>query len=175
MNASLLSLSIRLLAWLSLLTLALSAGVLQDGEPGPYSSRLDGSLQDRMLDMATDSKGNVYIIGSFSSDEMAVETYRDDNATTTGAVVIKERNILRTAGGEDVFVAKYDASGKLLWVQSAGGTGNDYGTGVAVDDKGNVFITGSYSGTAVIGGTTLDTSLRTANAGEGKVTAVNLT
>jgi hypothetical protein len=160
-------------ATLSLAAFAPAASVFKDGDPPAYSSRLDGPLQERMLDMTTDSFGNVYIVGSFNSDSMAVNVFRDDPLTT--GVYALQTKVLRTAGADDIFVAKYNANGALLWVQSAGGTGSDYGTGVAVDGKGNVYITGSYSGTALIGGTTLDTSLRTADVGAGKVTPVNLT
>ena len=122
--------------------LALHAAVLSGSpEPGAFSSRLDGPLQERMLDMTTDQAGNVYVVGSFTSGAnggtgMVVETFADDPATTDGTVRVKQTRTLLSVGAEDLFVAKYDPLGNLLWVRSAGGTGNDYATGVASDANG---------------------------------------
>ena len=49
-------------------------------------------------------------------------------------------------GEYDIFVAKYDRDGKLAWIQTAGGKGYDYGHGIAVDDKGDVIVTGAAVG-----------------------------
>ncbi|GAB4278282.1 MAG: hypothetical protein Fur0025_04730 [Oscillatoriaceae cyanobacterium] len=42
-------------------------------------------------------------------------------------------------------------SGDLLWANSMGGTGNDYGRRIAVDSSGNTYITGWFSGNVVVG------------------------
>ena len=44
-----------------------------------------------------------------------------------------------TAGLYDGLVAKYNSSGVLQWQRRIGGTGNDYGKGIAVDSSGNVY------------------------------------
>ena len=43
----------------------------------------------------------------------------------------------------DVFLLKYGPSGEFQWSRTWGGLGNDYGTGVAVDSVGNVYVVGS--------------------------------
>ncbi len=48
-------------------------------------------------------------------------------------------------GGQDAFLAKYDASGNLLWTQQLGTGTSDYGRSVAVDAAGNAWISG-YTG-----------------------------
>ncbi|MFM9997254.1 MAG: SBBP repeat-containing protein [Phycisphaerales bacterium] len=48
-------------------------------------------------------------------------------------------------GGYDYFVAKYDASGALLWSRQGGTASDENGYGVAVDGAGNVYV-GGYSG-----------------------------
>jgi len=78
--------------------------------------------------IATDSTGNVYVIGRY-----------------IGSVTIETRQ-LSGQGFTDVFVAKYDTSGTFQWAESIAGTGNNIGYGIATDSNGNVFVTGKYSG-----------------------------
>jgi hypothetical protein len=56
----------------------------------------------------------------------------------------------------DVFVAKYDRDGTLLWATSAGGAAGDGGHDIAIDHPGDIHVTGVFSDTATFG------------AGEGK-------
>jgi len=53
---------------------------------------------------------------------------------------------VKSGGDYDLFVAKYDPRGKLVWIHSGGGAGYDYGHGVAADGHGNVFVTGAVVG-----------------------------
>jgi hypothetical protein len=43
----------------------------------------------------------------------------------------------------DAFASKLNASGLYLWLTFLGGTGRDYGTGVAADASGSVFVAGT--------------------------------
>jgi hypothetical protein len=47
----------------------------------------------------------------------------------------------------DLFVAKYDPTGALLWAHSFGSVGTEIGRGLAVDQAGNVVVTGDFQGT----------------------------
>jgi Leucine-rich repeat (LRR) protein len=89
-------------------------------------------------DLAVDAVGNSYVTGPF-----------------VGPATFSPTTSLTSTGSGDVFVAKYDASGILLWVRQAGGTDNDQGRGIALDASGNSYVTGSFSGTATFGSTTL--------------------
>jgi hypothetical protein len=76
-----------------------------------------------------DLAGNCYVTGAFGG-------HVDFGGTT-----------LPNSGdtrGEDVFVAKYDQNGKLLWARQAGGEDDDVGLDIAVDALGNCYITGSF-------------------------------
>ena len=46
------------------------------------------------------------------------------------------------AGGNELFAAKFNASGTLQWSRRIGGTATDYTAGMAVDDDGNVYACG---------------------------------
>src|SRR5205823_6448686 len=60
-----------------------------------------------------------------------------------------------SAGGADIFVAKYRAGGTVEWARRAGGTSDDKGQGIAVDRNGNVFVVGNFNGNVDFSGTTL--------------------
>ena len=85
-----------------------------------------GPKSDRTRCICTDSKGDVFICGEFSG------TAQWDGLTTT------------SAGELDFFVAKLDPAGKVLWVQTGGGSKTDRGYGVACDTAGNCYVTGHY-------------------------------
>ena len=50
------------------------------------------------------------------------------------------------AGHEDAFLAKYDATGSLLWTRQLGTTSYDYSSGVSADGLGNAYISGTTHG-----------------------------
>jgi hypothetical protein len=49
--------------------------------------------------------------------------------------------------GNDVFLAKYDSTGALMWTTIMGGVGPEQGFGIAVDGSGNIYVTGVDSDT----------------------------
>ena len=79
--------------------------------------------------IGVDSFGNSYITGFTSSNNFP--TKNAFNSTY--------------GGSDDVFLAKFDSSGHLLFSTFFGGSGFDYGTGIAVDSLGNSYITGRTS------------------------------
>lgn len=97
-----------------------------------------GSLVDRGYGVATDKQGNSYVTGHYQSTD----------ATFSGTA-------LPHRGDYDIFVASYDREGKLRWVQTAGGKGYDYGHGIAVDESGDVVVTGAAVGEAEFGGASI--------------------
>lgn len=63
-----------------------------------------------------------------------------------------------TSGEADVFTAKYDLDGNLIWVKKAGGAGFDYASSLDVDDNGNVYIAGTYENSISFDNTQLSTT-----------------
>jgi len=55
---------------------------------------------------------------------------------------------LTSAGGEDIFILKLNSAGNLVWVKQMGGTSNDKGSSITLDDNGNIYIVGGFSGLA---------------------------
>jgi Cep192 domain 4/Beta-propeller repeat len=98
-----------------------------------YSTFLGGGNLDRATGIAIDSSGNAYVTGYTDST---------DFPTTSGAFQLVNN------GDSDAFLAKLDASGSSLTYSTyLGGSGIDYGRGVAVDASGDAFITGSTQST----------------------------
>jgi hypothetical protein len=60
-----------------------------------------------------------------------------------------------SAGGEDIFVSCISTSGNFTWTKSYGGPLDEYGNGIYADNSGNVFLTGTYSGNATFGTSSL--------------------
>ena len=59
--------------------------------------------------------------------------------------------VLNSAGTMDVFLVKYDLNGGFQWAESAGGVNEDKGKSIALDDSGNVVITGDINYIAKFG------------------------
>lgn len=96
-----------------------------------WAKSMGGTIADIGSGIAVDATtGNVYVTGYYTT------AANFDTAALT------------SAGGRDIFLAKYDNSGNYIWAKSMGGNTSDLGSGVAVDGTGNVYITGGYTATA---------------------------
>jgi hypothetical protein len=92
-----------------------------------YSTYLGGSAQDEGQAITVDTSGSAYITGVTESNDFPT------------ANPMQAAN----AGGRDVFVAKLSASGSgLVYSTYLGGSGWDQGMGIALDESGNVYVTG---------------------------------
>ncbi|HTI68813.1 MAG TPA: immunoglobulin domain-containing protein [Candidatus Limnocylindria bacterium] len=60
----------------------------------------------------------------------------------------------------DLYLAKYDLAGKLLWIHNYGGTNDDKLASFTTDGAGNLFLAGSFSGVASFGPVTLTSTKR---------------
>ncbi|WP_046245561.1 hypothetical protein [Hymenobacter terrenus] len=123
--------------WVRLvITLLLLVGTrAQAQRPNWQTAMLLGGEKSNIHVQATtaDANGNVYIAGYFD------ETARFGSFSLT------------SAGGSDVFVAKWSA-GRFVWAQGAGGAKEDQARAIAVDGT-SVYITGDFDSPAALFGT----------------------
>ena len=95
-----------------------------------YSSYLGGAVNDAAMGITVDLLGQAYVTGYTDSTDFPVNY--SFNMTPNGC--------------SDVFVTKVSADGKdLLYSTYLGGNNTDIGNGIAVNDSGYAFITGSTS------------------------------
>jgi hypothetical protein len=88
--------------------------------------------------MDFDNSGNISLTGWFN------------NSLTLGTATMTSQ------GMTDLFVAKYDTAGTVLWALSAGGANQEFVNTIADDGNGNIYVTGFFdSPTLSFGATTL--------------------
>ncbi len=109
------------------------AGVIQ------WATYFGGNGSDESYGICLDLTGNIYIGGTTNSNS---------GISTTGA--------FQTAfgGGQDGFIAKFNATGTLSWSTYYGGSDMDYLNGIVCDGSNNLLIVGftnSTSGIATLG------------------------
>ncbi len=92
-----------------------------------FSTYLGSQGDDGLADMATDSSGNIYVIGNTGFGDFPV---------TPGA-------LQASRGG--IFISKLSPTGSTLIYSTYLGEAGDTGRGIAVDAVGNVYITGNTS------------------------------
>ena len=105
-----------------------------------WAKQAGGTSYDYGEGIAVDDNGNSYVTGRFG------------DSATFGTTTFT------SSGDSDIFVAKLDSSGNWLWAKQAGGTDDDDGNGIAVDDNGNSYVTGYFWSSATFGATTLTSS-----------------
>jgi hypothetical protein len=110
----------------------------QKGFGGPAPDGGEGS--DEGMAVAFDSQQNVIVAGYFKND-MSIDGVD-----------------LGHSGETDVFVAKFDPNGNVLWAHGYGDGGDDLALGVAVSSTDDIYVVGTFNGTINFGGPNLDSA-----------------
>jgi hypothetical protein len=103
-------------------TVTMCTGLLDTGRA------FGSSGDDAANGVAVDSQGNAIVTGFFHGTNIDF-----------GGMSLTTKD-----GGSDAFVVKYDTMGKVIWAQRLGDNGDDVGNAVAVDDKDNIYIAGTF-------------------------------
>ena len=99
-----------------------------------WAKGLSGVGNEAGNDIAVDASGNVYTTGHFDSTV-------DFNP---GAGIFN----LTSFGNDDAYISKVDSAGNFVWAKKIGGSSFDTGWRIALDVDGNVYISGTFEGTA---------------------------
>jgi hypothetical protein len=98
-----------------------------------WSQRYGGGVLDAAYGIALGDSGSVLTAGTFD-----------------GTVDFRGGSLV-SAGGGDIFVAKFDSSGNHLWSERFGDWNNQLSSLVAANGSGSVMLTGHYYGTVDFG------------------------
>lgn len=93
-----------------------------------WATSLGGSTVDRAFAIAA-ADGACYATGRY-----------------TGTADFSGVTLSSVGGTGDLYVAKLDASGDVVWATSGGGEGNEIGHSIAADGQGGVVVTGAFTG-----------------------------
>jgi hypothetical protein len=112
-----------------------------------WAKSAGGYFYDDAFSVSTDANGNALVSGYFSGSTLI---FGSDTLTNAGS---------STA---DIFLAKYDANGNVLWAKSAGGIFSENARSVATDASGNILLAGGFQSSSITFGST---TLTNANPG----------
>jgi len=98
-----------------------------------FSDLLGGSNFEQGTGITIDNLGNTYITGSTNSIDFPITSNAVQNSFGGG----------NEFGSGDAFVAKYSPDGTLIYATYIGGSGDDFGTDIAVDITGDIYVTGN--------------------------------
>lgn len=91
-------------------------------------------VKQNITDMVSDKSGNVFIAGSKFNDEN-----QEVNFDFTGG-----SDMIMTGGQDDIFITKLNSDGSYGWTKVIAGEKTEAVTAMAVDDSGNIYLTGYY-------------------------------
>jgi len=106
-----------------------------------WAETAGGSGAESATTITTDSSGNIYVAGDFTTSTISFGTHPVNNTSS---------------GFADVFLVKYDANGTVLHAASGGGAASDHATAISADPWGNIYVAGYfYSPSVTFGGHTV--------------------
>ncbi|MEI6887306.1 MAG: SBBP repeat-containing protein [bacterium] len=123
------------------------AGTIYSASTDAFVSKYasDGSLiwtrtwgginDDFAYSVKTDSSGNLFIVGTFSSPDM-------DFDATAGTDLHSSNS-----DTEDIFITKYLADGSYAWTKTIGSGDRDSANAISIDNTGNIYVAGYFHGT----------------------------
>jgi hypothetical protein len=98
-----------------------------------WTKSVGAAASDVGYGITIDGSGNIYIAGHFES----TVDFNPGPGTFN----------LTSAGIDDIFILKLDASGNFVWANRMGSTSNDVPYSITSDGSGNVYTTGYFIGT----------------------------
>jgi len=130
------------------------------GEP-VWAKRISGSEYDSAWGIAIASDGSIYVTGGSNRDAYVAKFDENGNlvwfrtiggsnydwgsniaAAPDGSIYVVGSTNSFSAENLDVFVAKLDSNGNLLWFKTIGTANDDWGSDIVVAPDGSVYVAG---------------------------------
>jgi uncharacterized delta-60 repeat protein len=98
--------------------------------------------------------------GEYTDEGLGITTLSDNSTVVTGRFRESatfgsgetNQTVLTSAGSDDIFIARYNPDGTLVWAKRAGGSiGHDYGFGITSLSDDSTVVTGIFVGSATFG------------------------
>lgn len=106
-----------------------------------WTQSAGGKYSDIVCCIDVDISDNFYIAGYFKSPSIVFGTDTLINSDTNKVMLIEEGNF----NPADLFIAKYNAAGKVLWSKKAGNSmQDDIAKSIATDATGNLYVSGFF-------------------------------
>lgn len=106
---------------------------------------ISSGANDGIVAFDVDNAGNTYVIGNYG------DVFSSTNTQTLILQNSPLRSITTTNQLQDIFVAKYDAIGAIVWLKSLGSTNNDYPIDIVVRPDGiELYIVGMSNGSLTL-------------------------
>lgn len=100
-----------------------------------WARSISGAFDDVANAIVCDNAGNVFVTGYYTSSTLAIGAFT-----------------LTNLGGTDVFIAKFDANGNVIWAKSFGNNMIEESNGITSDGN-NVYVTGQFQSNTINFGT----------------------
>ncbi|MBW6482001.1 MAG: SBBP repeat-containing protein [Vicingaceae bacterium] len=133
----------KILTKIALFIVVVLPSIFYSQNPNWQWAKIGGSSgKDAGNDIAVDTQGNIYVLGEYRDANFSIGTFT-----------------LVNAGDNDIFLAKYNPSGQVIWVKSINGQASDFAAKLLIDKNNDIYVSGGFlSPTLTIGTTTLTNS-----------------
>lgn len=97
-----------------------------------WARSVGGKNSDRSVRIGIDQNEHIYVTGDFYE---------------SGDFDPSPKNLkLTSMGKKDIFILKLNSGGDLLWANSFGGESDDEVRSMTIDNRGNLYLTGAFTG-----------------------------
>lgn len=100
-----------------------------------WAKKIGGTSTDEAYSIALDTFGNIYTTGFF----------KDTVDFDPGTGIF---NLYSYSFYGEIFISKLDALGNFVWAKQMGGTMDDAALSITLDNTGNIYTTGKFSGSS---------------------------
>lgn len=121
-----------------------------------WVTTIGGTGVDQGFELVRDGSGDLFVAGRYGQSIGVIPPLLSSDPYVP---------VLTSADDHDTFVVKLDSGGDFIWGSGIGGIWDDTARGLDVDDFGNTYLAGTFSGTADFDPGSEELNLTSAGAG----------
>jgi len=130
-----------------------STSITSNGSTDGFIAKYN-SIGELLWTLGFGSSGadNGYNIELESNEEpVIIGAFVNEVDFSNDVILTSQYNSTTNRYSSDMFLAQYNQVGECQWAVSGGGTGNDFGYSLFIDENDNIYSTGKFEGTANFG------------------------